>query len=370
MFLCFFKTFGQMTNYISGLNNPTKIIADGTILYANGWQHIYQINTQDTNPAATTIYTAPLDHYIYQTLKVNNELFILMEHYINDTDTFIGSEIRKIDLTNLSNPDVTVLISNNHFIATFAYKNNEIFYLDEIETVPNNPITSLKKINSTITNPTPVVVATNLFQGVAKDMEIHNNTIYVSESDNDAIYTLNLNDNSINTFETNVTFNRGTFLALNDDLYITDGNEILKKNITNTNANLISLGQNNIYQDSNNGTPYYANFRDITVIGNTMYLTLENQGLIVTIEDSTLSTNDIEVSNDIKTYPNPTPSILTIDTNNNIEIESIKLYNIQGRLIGTYQNANTLDISNLESGLYLLNITSNRGSVTKQIIKQ
>ena len=86
--------------------------------------------------------------------------------------------------------------------------------------------------------------------------------------------------------------------------------------------------------------------------------------------EETLSTTNVSLETNIKIYPNPTSSILTIDTNHSIEIESIKLYNIQGRVIKTYQNTNTIDITTLESGMYLLNILYKKGTITKQIIKQ
>ena len=66
-------------------------------------------------------------------------------------------------------------------------------------------------------------------------------------------------------------------------------------------------------------------------------------------------------------YPNPSKGIFTIKHDN---IESITLYNVVGAKIF---EANIDDreyvISDLESGIYFVNIKTNEGSVVKKIVK-
>lgn len=147
----------------------------------------------------------------------------------------------------------------------------------------------------------------------------------------------------------------GVYWAKNENLTFTR-ELITADNTTNRNAFGVALAD--MDNDGDNDVIYTS------LTGNKVAW-LEN------MIDQVLSTEDITDTNfNINIYPNPTSSILTINTNNSIDIENLKLYNIQGRLIKTYQNTNTIDVSALQSGLYLLNIRSNIGSITKQIIKQ
>lgn len=73
-------------------------------------------------------------------------------------------------------------------------------------------------------------------------------------------------------------------------MYVTNAHEIEKIDVNNPAATLDFIGSQTTYQDTFNGTPYYANFRDVVLIGNKLYMTLEEQGRIVTIIDTTLGT--------------------------------------------------------------------------------
>lgn len=73
----------------------------------------------------------------------------------------------------------------------------------------------------------------------------------------------------------------------------------------------------------------------------------------------------------LSVYPNPTSSILNISSDNTIE--SIELYDIQGRILEkSFQNSNAviLDISNRQSGVYFLKITSDKGSKVEKVVKK
>lgn len=74
---------------------------------------------------------------------------------------------------------------------------------------------------------------------------------------------------------------------------------------------------------------------------------------------------------DLKIYPNPCNDFVTIDTK---EIGSTSaLYNSIGQLIETFKlnfETNLLNVSNLENGIYFLNIEMNGNILRKKIIKQ
>lgn len=70
----------------------------------------------------------------------------------------------------------------------------------------------------------------------------------------------------------------------------------------------------------------------------------------------------------LKIYPNPTNNILNID---GVNPEQIYLYNIEGKLaMPAISNANSLDISKLPSGLYILDMIVDGQHLREKIIKQ
>jgi len=71
---------------------------------------------------------------------------------------------------------------------------------------------------------------------------------------------------------------------------------------------------------------------------------------------------------DISVYPVPSSSIVNIATSQANIIKNINIYNLQGQIIDTLITP-TIDISNLESGLYILEIVTTKGKSNKRIIK-
>lgn len=74
----------------------------------------------------------------------------------------------------------------------------------------------------------------------------------------------------------------------------------------------------------------------------------------------------------IQVYPNPTQSILNLQTNGN-KMREIQLYSISGKYLFAKEidaENYTLPTSFLESGLYMLRIKTDKGMLTKKIIKE
>ena len=81
-----------------------------------------------------------------------------------------------------------------------------------------------------------------------------------------------------------------------------------------------------------------------------------------------LSVSDIETSN-IKIYPNPSSSIIHISSQRN-PLLSIEVFNLLGENILTRNtDLETVDISHLDTGIYLLKMYTERGATVKKIIK-
>lgn len=86
---------------------------------------------------------------------------------------------------------------------------------------------------------------------------------------------------------------------------------------------------------------------------------------IVEIDGTGINQNLL--TNQITIYPNPAINKITVSTF--LEVTNIELYNLQGKLIQS-SATNIMDISNLETGVYSIKITTELGQVTKQLVKK
>jgi Secretion system C-terminal sorting domain len=77
--------------------------------------------------------------------------------------------------------------------------------------------------------------------------------------------------------------------------------------------------------------------------------------------------NEIE-KNVVKVYPNPTKNILNVSTIENIK--SLELFDLNGRMIIKNENLESINIENLNSGIYLLKINTENGISSQRIIKE
>lgn len=83
-----------------------------------------------------------------------------------------------------------------------------------------------------------------------------------------------------------------------------------------------------------------------------------------------LSTNDVSFQSDIKLVPNPAMHVITIQKPKHLIIHKITVYNMLGQNLGDFSNQNTINVSNLSSGLHFFKIESNSGTFHKSLLKQ
>lgn len=87
----------------------------------------------------------------------------------------------------------------------------------------------------------------------------------------------------------------------------------------------------------------------------------------------TLGVKDFEFSNYFNVYPNPTYNVLNIEINKAIEIKSMSIYDILGRLVIAVPNAeitSSIDVSKLYTGNYILRVITNQGISSEKFIKK
>ncbi len=99
--------------------------------------------------------------------------------------------------------------------------------------------------------------------------------------------------------------------------------------------------------------------------------TVNNLGMKITalpnLSVSQFSASDITIS------PNPATNIISIASNQNIGINAIKISDLNGRVVQnqSFENVSSLEmnIAHIASGVYLLTIVSDKGTITKKIVK-
>ena len=84
-----------------------------------------------------------------------------------------------------------------------------------------------------------------------------------------------------------------------------------------------------------------------------------------------LEVTQLELSEKITVYPNPTMASIYFQTDTNLVDEKISIFNLSGQLISQKQitGDNALDLSDLSSGVYLIQFT-NKNINSFKIIKR
>ncbi|MCS4300705.1 T9SS type A sorting domain-containing protein [Chryseobacterium sp. BIGb0232] len=157
-----------------------------------------------------------------------------------------------------------------------------------------------------------------------------------------------------------------------NEVKITDGHDI------EFNFNGIYLPGSNDEPNSHGFVTYKvkpkANVQVNDIINNTADIYFDYNPAIATnvvstkIINQTLETQE-QLKNSLRIYPNPTTGIITINTQ--AIYEKVEVYNMAGQKVKEFQDVNKIDITELPTGIYMLNITSKNKEVTKaKVVKK
>jgi len=83
-------------------------------------------------------------------------------------------------------------------------------------------------------------------------------------------------------------------------------------------------------------------------------------------ECTALPVTELPYNTNFAIYPNPIKQQFSIQTNQHIE--TIKLYNVFGKLVKTYKKQNNYSVSSLQSGVYFINIHCKGDTFTHKLI--
>ncbi len=103
-----------------------------------------------------------------------------------------------------------------------------------------------------------------------------------------------------------------------------------------------------------------------------VYLTSQSLGILKDqISLEVLGNSDLEnLKSGINVYPNPTKDFINIKLDKSISKFKASLYNASGQMLLSTENRSSINISNLNTGIYFLTIQPENGkAITKKIIK-
>jgi len=259
-----------------------------------------------------------------------------------------------------SNPTgLTVFNNALYFAASHPTLGREIFKMSTAETV-----TSLKNIapSSGSSNPSNMFVFNGALYFSADD---NTNGIELWSSTGFSSTTNMLKD--INTGGANPDSSPSNFAEYFGELYFKandgiNGIELWKTN--GTNAGTVLVDNINPSGDSNPS--------DLVVANNILFFSANNGSTGIELwkyQDPSLSINTIELKSSVSLFPNPANSSFSIETNQ--IINQVTIYDVQGKVVKSFYEAlDSYNIEALTSGLYFVNLKTDKGVVNKKLIKQ
>ena len=201
-----------------------------------------------------------------------------------------------------------------------------------------------------------------------------NNTIFWQNTVNGTAATRDISNGFVSTYDVfirnsiaNVSSNAGTY-----------GGTFSATNVTtldpttdnlNLDAEYKPTSASNYIVDQGDNTYYdIALFGDLDLSGNDrIFNTTIDLGAYE--YNSTLSVDDISLDeNTVKLYPNPATDVVNIKTNHTIK--NVRVFNVNGQKVLDIANQSQINISNLPTGMYFLNINTNQSNQTIKILKQ
>lgn len=101
----------------------------------------------------------------------------------------------------------------------------------------------------------------------------------------------------------------------------------------------------------------------------------QNFALVVTGVNAPLSTNDVDMNNIVSVYPNPVSDNLNIQTNEKLNNAEVKIFNQMGQIVygnkfDAVSGVQNIDLKSYPAGIYMVYIKSEKGTITKKIIKK
>jgi len=336
-----FNLSAQVTPVISGLNFPQGFhLDDNTLYFSEFSEHkISSINLTEINPDVIDVTLTNGGNRA--TLKVGDELYVCDQ---------AGYRVAKINLSDES-PNLTTVI-------------NDLNGATDLLLIGNNLYVALQeggeiiKIDITVPEPEITSVAT-MISGALK-MKVIGTDMYVSAPWASAIYKLDLTQSLPLTPELLVYVEIPTGLEIvGNDLYIASdlGNHISKVDITAAEPILTTV------IDEGLDRPF-----DIVYHEEAMYIANAGGGSILKFNIDPIILSESITNTEIKVFPNPTTGLLQLQ---NVNADRVMVLDNLGKVMLVENRPNhQIDISDLATGLYFLQVVVGKNIYNTKVIKE
>ncbi len=92
-----------------------------------------------------------------------------------------------------------------------------------------------------------------------------------------------------------------------------------------------------------------------------------NSGHVRVYDLSALLSSDEFILKNFNIYPNPANENVSIDLNENLELEKVNIYNLSGQLIKSERNQN-INVCNFANGNYIFEVITDKGKAAKTVL--
>jgi hypothetical protein len=136
-----------------------------------------------------------------------------------------------------------------------------------------------------------------------------------------------------------------------------------------TNVGTVTVTTHSYYGDIQNVPRFRSTVTTVNVPLLSINQTLtQNEAFALAL----LGTHQVQKDlNAVAIAPNPVENVLSIEIGNNQKIQSVTLTDVTGKTILTdYSQANSIEVSHLQKGIYFANIQTDSGSTVKKFIKK
>lgn len=89
---------------------------------------------------------------------------------------------------------------------------------------------------------------------------------------------------------------------------------------------------------------------------------------VFSFNETLLSTKNYLLNNQLSLYPNPTKNNFNVDISSELELKEMILYNTLGKKV-LKTNSLSVNLTKFSKGIYLVKINTNKGIITKKLIK-
>ncbi len=339
------NSHAQATEVLTGLNSPHGIAIKGNDLYISqrfmSSFEIMKFDVTDVTPVLEDV-----GHH--NSGGITDMIF-------NGNDLFIANfAFRAIDTLDITDTDpIAARMIESGFNPRFLTSNNDYIFVSHPSGL------RVTKIDLSVNSPTLELVIGGL-NSPPYGIALSSNDLYIVQRGEHKISKIDITDINPIPIDVITGINDPYVLVLDGDyLYVGDFDEknIYRLDITEINPTL------ELVVDlccAPTGLVMHENY---------LFISQGYAGKISKIDIVNLSVAEVELNTAITLYPNPVHNVLYINSPN-LLVESVIVYSLQGAVIKKATLVDEIDVSNLATGLYFIQLSSDGKNVTRKFIKR